>query len=68
MGERQRVEILKLLYKDVKLLILDEPTTVLTPVEITGLFNSLKKHEKKKGKPLFLSPTSLKRSWRYQTK
>ncbi|GAB6887190.1 ABC transporter ATP-binding protein [Desulfothermus okinawensis JCM 13304] len=51
MGERQRVEILKLLYKDVKLLILDEPTTVLTPVEITGLFNSLK-NMKKEGKAI----------------
>ena len=51
MGERQRVEILKLLYKDVQLLILDEPTTVLTPVETKNLFNSLK-NIKKQGKAI----------------
>lgn len=42
-GEQQRVEILKLLYRDAKLLILDEPTAVLTPNEIKSFFNILKK-------------------------
>ncbi|MGL4442596.1 MAG: ABC transporter ATP-binding protein [Alsobacter sp.] len=36
-GEKQRVEILKALYRDVKVLILDEPTAVLTPQEAEGL-------------------------------
>jgi len=37
-GEQQRVEILKLLYRRADLLILDEPTAVLTPQEIEELF------------------------------
>jgi general nucleoside transport system ATP-binding protein len=37
-GEQQRVEIVKLLYRRSRLLILDEPTSVLTPQEIEGLF------------------------------
>jgi len=38
MGERQRVEILKLLYRRAEILIFDEPTAVLTHAEIEGLF------------------------------
>ena len=37
-GERQRVEIIKALYRDVKLLVLDEPTAVLTPQEVDDFF------------------------------
>ncbi|HVN55512.1 MAG TPA: ABC transporter ATP-binding protein [Anaerolineaceae bacterium] len=40
---RQKVEILKLLYRNVSILILDEPTAVLTPQEIPQLFSELKK-------------------------
>ena len=41
-GERQRVEILKALYRNVELLILDEPTGVLTPQETEHFFAVLK--------------------------
>ena len=41
-GEQQRVEIVKALYRGVNLLILDEPTAVLTPQETTELFRTLR--------------------------
>jgi len=42
-GERQRVEIIKALYRESRLLVLDEPTAVLTPREVDDLFRVLKK-------------------------
>jgi general nucleoside transport system ATP-binding protein len=42
-GERQRVEIIKALYREASLLVLDEPTAVLTPPEVNGLFATLRK-------------------------
>lgn len=42
-GERQRVEIVRCLIQDIQLLILDEPTSVLTPQEVETLFITLKK-------------------------
>ena len=42
MGARQKVEILKALYRGVEVLILDEPTTSLTPQEVDALFQSLR--------------------------
>ena len=41
-GERQRVEILKVLYRGARILILDEPTAVLVPQEVDELFDSLR--------------------------
>ncbi len=41
-GVQQRIEILKLLYRDVELLILDEPTAVLTPQEADEMFETLR--------------------------
>ncbi len=41
-GKQQWLEILKLLFRDVRLLILDEPTAVLTPSEARQLFKTLK--------------------------
>ncbi|QGX99721.1 ABC transporter ATP-binding protein [Roseovarius faecimaris] len=42
-GERQRVEIIRCLLQDPKLLIMDEPTSVLTPQEVEILFQTLRK-------------------------
>ena len=42
LGEQQRVEILKALYRDARILILDEPTAVLTPQEAESLFETLR--------------------------
>jgi ABC-type uncharacterized transport system ATPase subunit len=42
-GQQQRVELLKALYRQARLLILDEPTAVLTPQEVTELFAILRR-------------------------
>ena len=52
-GQRQLVEILKLLYRNSTVLILDEPTAVLTPVERDQLFSALKRF-KEDGKTVIL--------------
>ena len=54
-GEQQRVEILKALYRDVRVLILDEPTAVLTPQETSGLFSVLRRLKDKGLGVLFIS-------------
>jgi general nucleoside transport system ATP-binding protein len=47
-GEKQRVEILKVLYRGASILILDEPTAVLVPQEVDELFDSLRELTKPK--------------------
>jgi simple sugar transport system ATP-binding protein len=58
-GVQQRVEILKLLYRNAQILILDEPTAVLTPQETNGLFENLKKL-RAEGKTILLVTHKLK--------
>ena len=41
-GQRQRIEILKVLYRGAKIIILDEPTAVLVPQEVDALFGNLR--------------------------
>ena len=54
-GEQQRVEILKVLFRGAKILILDEPTAVLTPQEITELFATLERLKKDGVSIVFIS-------------
>lgn len=58
-GEQQRVEILKVLSREVDLLILDEPTSVLTPLEVDELFELLRRL-KDEGKSIILITHKLK--------
>ncbi|WP_020558796.1 ABC transporter ATP-binding protein [Thiofilum flexile] len=54
-GERQRVEIVRCLVQDIKLLILDEPTSVLTPQEVKTLFVTLRQLASEGCSILFIS-------------
>ncbi len=54
-GERQRVEILKALYRNARVLILDEPTSVLTPQEANALFESLERLRRAGFSVIFIS-------------
>lgn len=63
-GVQQRIEILKLLYRDATILILDEPTAVLTPQETNDLFCNLKKL-REEGKTILLITHKLKEVMRF---
>jgi general nucleoside transport system ATP-binding protein len=54
-GERQRVEILKVLYRGARILILDEPTAVLVPQEVEELFANLRELKAEGLTVLFIS-------------
>ncbi|MCX7845332.1 MAG: ABC transporter ATP-binding protein, partial [Dictyoglomaceae bacterium] len=54
-GQAQRVEILKLLYRGADILILDEPTSVLAPQEVDELFNILRKLNEQGKTIIFIS-------------
>jgi ABC-type uncharacterized transport system ATPase subunit len=54
-GQQQRVEILKALYREAALLILDEPTAVLTPREVDELFLTLRRLAKSGRALIFIS-------------
>ncbi|MFQ5923155.1 MAG: ABC transporter ATP-binding protein [Anaerolineales bacterium] len=54
-GEQQRVEILKMLYRGVEVLIMDEPTSVLAPQEIDELFKTLRSMVKEGKSIVFIS-------------
>lgn len=54
-GERQRVEIIRCLMQDLKLLILDEPTSVLPPQHVRSLFDALNKLRDNNVAVLFIS-------------
>lgn len=54
-GQAQRVEILKLLYRGADILILDEPTSVLAPQEVEELFNILRKLNEQGKTIIFIS-------------
>lgn len=58
-GEQQRIEILKILSQDSEILILDEPTAVLTPQEVLELFANLRKL-KEEGKTILIITHKLK--------
>jgi len=54
-GEQQRVEILKALYRGAELLVLDEPTAALTDLEVVGLFEIIRKLTSEKKSIIFIS-------------
>ncbi len=60
-GEQQRVEIMKLLCRNREILVLDEPTAVLTPQEAGELFKTLRKMANEGKSVIFESKMTYKR-------
>jgi len=59
-GLQQRVEIIKILYRGANILILDEPTAVLTPQEVSSLFKTLRRLKEDQGKTIIIITHKLK--------
>lgn len=55
LGARQKIEILKALYKNARVLILDEPTTFLTPLEVRELFKFIARFRETGGTVIFIT-------------
>lgn len=55
MGEKQRVEMLKMLYRNIKVLILDEPSGALTPKEVKELFTTIRSLTRKGYSVIFIT-------------
>ncbi|MEX2502823.1 MAG: ATP-binding cassette domain-containing protein, partial [Trueperaceae bacterium] len=55
LGMQQQVEILKTLYRDARILVMDEPTAVLTPQETRGLFRFLREYVAQGNAVVFIS-------------
>ena len=64
-GEKQRVEILKVLYRGAEILILDEPTAVLVPQEVDELFALAARADRQQARRSSSSPTSSTRCSSY---
>jgi len=54
-GEQQRIEVLKMLFRGAKVLVMDEPTAVLTPQEVDTLFKTLRDMTKRGHTIVFIS-------------
>jgi len=65
-GLQQRVEIVKTLYRDAHILILDEPTAVLTPQEADDLFRIMRELAGR-GVSIIFIPTSSRKCWPWPT-
>ena len=67
LGRQQQVEIIKALWRGSRVLILDEPTSMLTPQAVTELQNVLRPAARRRGWRWSSSPTSSTRRWRSAT-
>lgn len=66
MGIKQRIEILKALYLGADILIMDEPTAVLTPQEIEGLFQTMRELRDSGASIILITQQSCQKLWRLQ--